>query len=67
MSMPSLQNLFQMMALRGCNIPQNMTNNPHEIINYLLQNGKITQEQYNNAKMQAQRMFPQNQNEYKRQ
>ena len=62
MQMPSLQSLFQVMASRGCNIPAGMNNNPTQIINYLLQSGKITQEQYNAAKNQAKMMFPENQN-----
>lgn len=36
-------------------LPQGMTD-PDEIINYLLRNGKITQEQYNQARVQAQSM-----------
>ena len=48
------------MASRGITIPNNI-NNPTDIINYLLQNGKITQEQYNKAYNEARRMFPANQ------
>ena len=60
MSIPNLQMLYQVMASRGITIPNNI-NNPTDIINYLLQNGKITQEQYNKAYNEARRMFPANQ------
>ena len=54
MNMNPLQKLFQVMSSRGINISQNMMNDPKQIENYLLQNGRITQEQYNNARRQAQ-------------
>ena len=38
-----------------CQLPQGMTN-PNDIINYLLQSNKITQEQYNQARVQMQNM-----------
>lgn len=60
MSMPNIQMLYQAMAAKGITIPDNI-NNPTDIINYLLQNGKITQEQYNKAYNEARRMFPANQ------
>ena len=60
MSIPNLQMWSQVMASRGITIPNNI-NNPTDIINYLLQNGKITQEQYNKAYNEARRMFPANQ------
>ena len=59
MSMPNLQMLYQVMASKGITIPDNI-HNPTDIINYLLQNGKITQEQYNKAYNEARRMFPAN-------
>ena len=62
MNMNPLQKLFQVMSSRGINISQNMINDPRQITNYLLQNGRITQEQYNNARRQAQQfqqMYPQ--------
>lgn len=38
-----------------CPIPQGMTD-PNEIIDYLLRSNKITQEQYNQARVQMQSM-----------
>lgn len=37
------------MLSKRFNIPQNMSNNPQEIIQHLLNSGQITQEQLNNA------------------
>lgn len=54
MNMNPLQKLFQVMSSRGINVSQNMMNDPRQLTNYLLQNGRITQEQYNNARRQAQ-------------
>ena len=34
-------------------IPQNISNNPNEVIQYMMKNGKITQNQYDNAVKQA--------------
>ena len=42
--------LFNVMKARGINIPSNVNmNDPQAIVNYLLQSGKISQEQYNRA------------------
>lgn len=52
-----IQALFQVMKMRGINIPSNVDiHNPDAIINYLMQNGKITQEQYNIAYQQRRNM-----------
>ena len=37
-------------------VPINMMNNPQQIIQYLMNNGKISQDQYNNAVNQARNM-----------
>lgn len=37
-------------------IPSNMMNDPNAMIQFLMNNGKITQEQYNNAVKKAQSM-----------
>ena len=63
--MNPLQKLFQVMQSRGINLPTSMMNDPRQITNYLLRNNKFTQEQYNNARRQAQQfqqMFSQQNN-----
>lgn len=53
-----ISKLFQVMQSRGINIPQGVNmNNPNSILQYLMQNGKITQQQYNNAYQQYRSMF----------
>lgn len=44
--MSFLKNPFQAWASKGVQIPNNLQN-PNDIINYLLQSGKLTQDQYN--------------------
>ena len=52
-----IQALFQVMKMRGIDIPSNVDiHNPNSITNYLMQNGKITQEQYNRAYQQYRNM-----------
>lgn len=57
---PTLQalmnNPMQFLVQRRLNVPQNILNNPNAIIQYLLNTGQITQEQYNRA-AQAARPF----------
>lgn len=54
-----IQQLFQVMKMRGINIPQNVNmNDPNAIIQYLMQNGKISQEQYNTAYNRAKNNYP---------
>lgn len=49
--------LFNVMKARGINIPSNVNmNDPNAIVNYLLQSGKISQEQYNRAYQQYRSM-----------
>jgi len=45
-----------MSILSQFGIPQNLSNNPQDIIQHLLNNGQISQDQYNNAIKQAQSM-----------
>lgn len=44
-------NPMQMMA--GMNIPKNMMNNPNEMIQHLLNSGRMNQSQYNQLKQMA--------------
>lgn len=45
------------MAILGqFGVPQNLSNSPQEIIQHLMNNGKVTQSQYDNAVKQAQSM-----------
>ena len=48
------QNPMAFFMRRRWNIPQNMLNNPEQIMNYLLQTGQINQQQVNAAYQQAQ-------------
>lgn len=51
--------LFNAMRAKGINFPQNVnTNDPNSIIQYLMSNGKISQEQYNTAYNQAKNKYP---------
>jgi hypothetical protein len=61
----NIRNLFNMYSqllsnpnqvLQQLNIPQEYANNPQGAIQYLMNNGKITQEQYNNANNQLRQM-----------
>lgn len=49
-------NPMQMLSRSGLNIPQNMQGNPNQIIQQMMNNGQITQEQYNKAQGIAQQM-----------
>lgn len=44
-------NPMQMMS--GMNIPKNMMNNPNEVIQYLMNSGRMNQSQYNQLKQMA--------------
>ena len=43
------QNPMQFFASMGLNVPQNIVNDPNAIIQHLMNNGSISQEQYNQA------------------
>lgn len=45
-----------MSVLGNFGVPQNMANNPNAIIQNLMNQGKISQEQYNRAVQQARQM-----------
>lgn len=50
--------LFNVMKSRGINLPNNInTQDPNAILQYLMQNGKISQDQYNNAYQKYRQMF----------
>ena len=42
-------NPMQFMLGRRMNLPQNIGNDPNQIIQYLMNSGKLSQEQYNQA------------------
>ena len=49
--------LFNAMRAKGINFSQNVnTNDPNSIVQFLMQNGKISQEQFNNAYSRARQM-----------
>lgn len=45
-----------MSILSKFGVPQSMSNNPQDVIQYLMNNGNVTQSQYDNAVKQAQTM-----------
>lgn len=50
------QNPMQFLMQRRINIPQQFANDPHGAVQYLLNNGQMTQEQLNSLTQQAQKM-----------
>ena len=48
-----MQNPMQFIVKSNLNIPQQYLNNPNDAIQYLLNSGRITQDQYNKAVQQA--------------
>ena len=61
----NIKNLFSMYSqllqnpnqiLQQMNIPQEYANNPQGAIQYLMNNGRISQEQYNNANNQLKQL-----------
>ena len=48
------QNPVQFLQSRGLNVPQDL-NNPNAIIQYLMNTGQVSQQQYQNARMMAER------------
>jgi len=53
--------LFNVMKSRGINLPNNInTQDPNAILQYLMQNGKVTQDQYNKAYQQYRSMYGMN-------
>lgn len=47
---------MQFLAQHGVNVPQNIANNPEAITQHLLNSGRFTQEQYNNAVKEANKL-----------
>jgi hypothetical protein len=54
------QNPMQFLAQKGLNIPQQYQNDPNGAIQYLMNNGQLTQQQYNWASQFARMAFPPN-------
>jgi hypothetical protein len=50
------QNPAQMLNQAHLNVPQNMMNNPQQIVNHLVQSGQVPQDRLNAAMQMAQRM-----------
>lgn len=48
----AIPQFFRMMQQKNIQIPQNIQNDPNAITQYLMNNGKITQQQYNQAQQQ---------------
>ena len=48
------QNPLQILQSRGFNVPQNL-NDPNAIIQHLMNTGQISQQQYQSARMMAER------------
>lgn len=62
MNNPMINMLFNAMRAKGITFPQNVnTNDPNQIIQYLMQNGKITQDQFNSAYQRVRQMNNQQQ------
>ncbi len=60
MNNPMINMLFNAMKAKGITFPQNVnTNDPNVIIQYLMNNGKISQDQYNAAYQKYRQMYPQ--------
>ena len=49
-------NPIQFLLEQGVNVPQNITNDPEAITQQLLNSGRVTQEQYNEAVRQANKL-----------
>lgn len=60
-NMNLLQKLFQVMQSKGINFPQNVNmQDPNSVIQYLMNSGKISQDQYNKAYQQYRNMVSNN-------
>ena len=49
-------NPIQFLTQNGANVPQNIVNDPDAITQHLMNSGRFTQEQYNNAVKQANKL-----------
>ena len=50
------QNPMQFLTSKGLNVPQNIANDPNAIIQHLMNNGQVSQDQYNQAIKMAEQM-----------
>ena len=50
------QNPAQFLGQAHMNVPQNMMNNPQQIVNHLVQSGQVPQDRLNSAMQMAQKM-----------
>lgn len=50
------QNPIQFFMQNGMNVPQGISNDPNQIIQHLMNNGRITQQQYNQAMQMARQL-----------
>ena len=58
MNQQMMNMLFNAMRAKGINFPSNInTSDPNQILDYLMKNGKISQDQYNNAYQKYRQMF----------
>lgn len=48
------QNPMQFLMQKGFNVPQEISNDPNQIIQYLMNNGKVSQEKYNQVMQRVQ-------------
>ncbi len=51
------QNPLQFLMQRNLNVPQNMSNDPNQIIQHLLNTGQISQQQFNYATQTARQKY----------
>ena len=51
----NMMNRLQQM-IQKMNVPQEVINDPHQIVNYLVQSGQISQDKLNKAMQMAQQM-----------
>lgn len=51
-----MKNPMQFMMQRNMNIPQEISNDPDRIIQHMMDNGLLSQDQYNHAKSMAEQM-----------
>lgn len=58
MNQQMMNMLFNAMRAKGINFPSNVnTSDPNQILDFLMKNGKISQDQYNNAYQKYRQMF----------
>lgn len=61
MNQQMMNMLFNAMKAKGINFPSNINmSDPNQILDYLMKNGKVTQDQYNKAYQQYRNMVGNN-------